>query len=69
MVDLEQPRLCLPIEQDVEAKDLEAREADVVVAEQRVVDMAKVGLDGKQRLDDEGLDLGPRCGRWGSRSA
>ena len=39
---------------------LEASEADIVVAKERMIDVGEMGLDGEEGLDDELLDLPPQ---------
>ena len=59
MADLEQPRPAATVQHHVKAEHLEAREAWVVVAQQRVVGVAQVGLDGEQALHEQRSDLRP----------
>ena len=49
---LQQPRLALPIEQHIKTEDLKAREANVVVTQQRVIDVIQMWLDGEEGFHD-----------------
>lgn len=59
MVHLEQPRLQLPIEHDVETQDFKAGTASVVVWEARSVVVLEGGVGNDQSLDDHILYVSP----------